>query len=85
MTKNEHTNEPPNVRTCVLTYIRTGQTLYPLHNFVVRGDNNKITDDKPSEQLFCKQMTTLLLFLNLIKWTHRSVKMKRLEIEQHRI
>ena len=32
----EHTNE----RTYVLTYIRTGQTLYPLHNFVVRGDNN---------------------------------------------
>ena len=31
----EHTNE----RTYVLTYIRTGQTLYPLHNFVVRGDN----------------------------------------------
>ena len=30
----EHTNE----RTYVLTYIRTGQTLYPLHNFVVRGD-----------------------------------------------
>ena len=32
----EHTNE----RTYVLTYIRTGQSLYPLHNFVVRGDNN---------------------------------------------
>ena len=32
----EHTNE----HTYVLTYIRTGQTLYPLHNFVVRGDNN---------------------------------------------
>ena len=31
----EHTNE----HTYVLTYIRTGQTLYPLHNFVVRGDN----------------------------------------------
>ena len=31
----EHTNE----RTYVLTYIRTGQTLYPLHNFVVQGDN----------------------------------------------
>ena len=31
----EHTNE----RTYVLTYIRTGQTLYPPHNFVVRGDN----------------------------------------------
>ena len=31
----EHKNE----RTYVLTYIRTGQTLYPLHNFVVRGDN----------------------------------------------
>ena len=27
-----------NVRTYVLTYKRTGQTLYPLHNFVVRGD-----------------------------------------------
>ena len=35
MTKGEHTNE----RTYVLTYIRTGQTLYPRHNFVVRGDN----------------------------------------------
>ena len=34
----EHTN----VRTYVLTYIRTGQTLYPLHNFVVRGDNKLI-------------------------------------------
>ena len=33
----EHTNE----RTYVLTYIRTGQTLYPLHNFVVRRDNNQ--------------------------------------------
>ena len=36
MTKGEHTNE----RTYVLIDIRTGQTLYPLHNFVVRGDNN---------------------------------------------
>ena len=35
MTKGENTNE----RTYLLTYIRTGQTLYPLHNFVVRGDN----------------------------------------------
>ena len=38
MTKGEHMNE----RTYVLTYIRTGQTLYPLHNFVVRGDNNAV-------------------------------------------
>ena len=37
----EHTNE----RTYVLTYIRTGQTLYPLHNFVVRGDNKIIIKD----------------------------------------
>ena len=36
----EHTNERTYVRTYSLTYIRTGQTLYPLHNFVVRGDNN---------------------------------------------
>ena len=36
----EHTNE----RTYVLTYIRMGQTLYPLHNFVVRGDNKVIAD-----------------------------------------
>ena len=29
-----------NIRTnYVLTYIRTGQTLYPFHNYVVRGDN----------------------------------------------
>ena len=32
MTKGEHTNER--------TYVGTGQTLYSLHNFVVRGDNN---------------------------------------------
>ena len=36
MTKGERTN----VRTYVLTYIRTGQTLYLLHNIVVRGDND---------------------------------------------
>ena len=36
MTKGEHANE----RTYVLTYIRMGQTLYPLHNYIVRGDNN---------------------------------------------
>ena len=33
----ERVNIRTNVRT--YTYIRTGQTLYPLHNFVVRGDN----------------------------------------------
>ena len=43
----EHTNERTNVRTYVLTYILTGQTLYPLHNFVVRGDNN-LTLKKPN-------------------------------------
>ena len=36
----EHTNE----RTYVLTYIHTGQTLYPLHNFVVQGDNKRNFD-----------------------------------------
>ena len=35
----EQVNIRTNERTYVLTYIRTGQTLYPLHNFVVRGDN----------------------------------------------
>ena len=35
----ERVNIRTNVRTYVLTYIRMGQTLYPLHNFVVRGDN----------------------------------------------
>ena len=42
----EHTNERTYVymyvRMYVLTYIRTGQTLYPLHNFVVRGDNKRL-------------------------------------------
>ena len=36
---NIRTNVRTYVRTYVLIYIRTGQTLYPLHNFVVRGDN----------------------------------------------
>ena len=31
------------VRTYVLTYIRMGQTLYPLHNFVVRGDKKDVS------------------------------------------
>ena len=35
----ERVNIRTNVRMYVLTYISTGQTLYPLHNFVVRGDN----------------------------------------------
>ena len=39
----ERVNIRTNVRTYVLTYILTGQTLYPLHNFVVRGDN-KVTE-----------------------------------------
>ena len=37
----EHTNERTYVHTYVLTYIRTGQTLFPLHNFVVRGDKKR--------------------------------------------
>ena len=36
----ERVNIRTNERTYVLTYIRTGQTLYPLYNFVVRGDKN---------------------------------------------
>ena len=36
----ERVNIRTNERTYVLTYICTGQTLYPLHNFVVRGDKN---------------------------------------------
>ena len=39
----EQVNIRTNVRMYVLTYIRTGHTLYPLHNFVVRGDNNNST------------------------------------------
>ena len=34
----EQVNIRTNERTYALTYICTGQTLYPLHNFVVRGD-----------------------------------------------
>ena len=34
----ERVNIRTNERTYVLIYIRTGQTLYPLHHFVVRGD-----------------------------------------------
>ena len=37
----ERVNIRTNESTYVLTYIRTGQTLYPLHNFVVRGDNRQ--------------------------------------------
>ena len=40
----ERVNIRTNVRTYVLTYIHTGQTLYSLHNFVVRGDNKNPKD-----------------------------------------
>ena len=51
MTKGEHTNERT-VRTYVLTYIPTGQTLYPLHNFVVRGDNKIYSTIKDRETFY---------------------------------
>ena len=38
----ERVNIRTNERTYVLTYIRTGQTLYPLHNSVVRGDKKTL-------------------------------------------
>ena len=38
---NIRTNVRTYARTYVLTYIHTGQTQYPLHNFVVRGDKNQ--------------------------------------------
>ena len=41
---NIRTNVRMYVRMYVLTYIRTGQTLYPLHNFVVRGDNKRFAN-----------------------------------------
>ena len=41
----EQVNIRTNVRTYVLTYIRMGQTLYPLHNFVVRGDNRPVVSE----------------------------------------
>ena len=51
MTIGEHTNE----RTYVRSYVRTGQTLYPLHNFLVREDNtlqyiNKLKKKKKKKQ-----------------------------------
>ena len=50
------------VRTYVLTYIRTGQTLYPLHNFVVRGDNksgNEIKENVCQMQLCYESNETI--------------------------
>ena len=52
----EHTNE----RTYVLTYIRTGQTLYPLHNFVVRVDN----DDLCQHNVFINCMISCKIIFN---------------------
>ena len=59
---NIRTNERTYVRT-VLTYIRTGQTLYPLHNFVVRGDNN---DKIPTEYINSIQRISPGLRLQII-------------------
>ena len=45
----ERVNIRTNERTYVLTYIRTGQTLYPLHNFVVRGDKNNYSNPEKND------------------------------------
>ena len=41
----ERVNIQTNERRYSHTYIHTGQTLYPLHNFVVRGDKKKFWRD----------------------------------------
>ena len=41
--------------------------------------NNKITGDKPSQQLFPKQVATQPSLLNQTNRTHRSVKIKTLK------
>ena len=45
--------------------------------------NNKITGDKPSQQLFPKQVATQPSLLDETNRTHRSVKIKTVKIEQH--
>ena len=49
MTKGEHTY--------ISTYICTGQTLYPLHNFVVQGDNKQFTKQE-------KKHDTMYIFIS---------------------
>ena len=44
--------------------------------------NNKITGDKPSKQLFPKQVATQPSLLSQTNRTHRSVKIKTFKIEQ---
>ena len=41
--------------------------------------NNKITNDKPSQQLFPKPVATQPSYLNHTNWTHRSIKIKTFE------
>ena len=38
--------------------------------------NNKITGDKPSQQLFPKQVATQLSYMNQTNRTHRGIKIK---------
>ena len=45
--------------------------------------NNKITDDKPRQQLFPQKVATQPSLLNQTNRPHRSVKIKHLKIEQH--
>ena len=45
--------------------------------------NNKITGDKPSQQLFSKQVVTQPFLLNQTNQTQRNVKIKTFKIEQH--
>ena len=52
-----------NVRTYVRTYIRTGQTLYSLHTFVVRGDNN----DASFLDFHAQKFPLIFFYVNLFK------------------
>ena len=46
--------------------------------------NNEITDDKPSKELFHKQVATILTLLNYLIGHTEVLKLKHLKNEQHR-
>ena len=82
MTKCEHTNERTYVRTNVLTYIRTGQTPYPLHNFVVRGDNRKPTNNDNSSKRQPKDLLGTVTYFFYFETPNKIESKKRAVLQE---
>ena len=74
-------NKRKNIRTYVLTYIGTGQTLYPLHNYVVRGDKKETKMLKKSKVRVLVNLKNTHTHVSLVLFISSIAKNRARQIE----